>query len=110
MRLPLVAALLLVASRSHAADVPRLTGTLIGPGERTALFAAEPGGTVPVVVGERIGDYVVSEIEPGRVQLDKPDRRIVVSVEAAAPSARAARDPGNVTFGLVLRQPGPADQ
>lgn len=109
MRLSLAAALLLVASGGQAAEVPRLTGTLVGPGDRTALFAAEPGGTVPVGVGERIGDYVVTEIEPGRVQLDKPDRQIVVSVEAA-PAGRAARDPGSVTFGLVLRQPGPADQ
>jgi hypothetical protein len=106
----LVATLLLMASRSHAAELPRLTGTLIGPGERIALFVAEPGGTIQVVVGEHIGDYVVREIEPGRVQLDKADQHIVVSVAAAAISAQAVRDPGNVTFGLVLRQPGPADQ
>lgn len=108
MRLALVAAVLL-ASKSQAAEMPRLTATLIGPDARTALFA-EPGGTIPVTVGEHIGDYTVDDIEPGRVGLDKAGRRIVVSVAAAA-SAVVPRDPGNVTMGLMLRQQiGPADQ
>ncbi len=105
----LVAALLLGAGDCSAAELPRLTGTLIGPGERTALFA-EPGGTVPAAIGEHIGDYVVSGIEPGRVRLDKSGRQIVVSLEAAAAAAAAAAVPqSGATFGLVLRQPGPAD-
>ncbi|MDP9097299.1 MAG: hypothetical protein M3N26_12230 [Pseudomonadota bacterium] len=110
MRLLQAAVLLLTASQSFAAELPRLTGTLIGPGERTALFTAAPGGTVPVAVGEQIDGYVVSQIEPGRVQLDKADRRIVVSVEPVAASIRPVPDPGNVTFGLVLRRPGPPDE
>ncbi|MGI4793676.1 MAG: hypothetical protein ACRYF2_07950 [Janthinobacterium lividum] len=104
MRRVLVAALLLGAGRSSAAEVPRLTGTLIGPGERTALFA-EAGVTIPAAVGEHIGDYVVSGIEPGRVRLDKSGRQIVVSLEAAAKTVNQS----GATFGLALRQPGPAD-
>lgn len=104
MRRVLAAALLLGAGRSSAAEVPRLTGTLIGPGERTALFA-EAGGTIPAAIGEHIGDYVVSGIEPGRVRLDKSGQQIVVSLEAAAKTVSQS----GATFGLVLRQPGPAD-
>ncbi len=106
MRRLLVAALLLGAGDCSAAELPRLTGTLIGPGERTALFA-DPGGTIPAAVGEHIGDYVVSSIEPGRVRLDKSGRQIVVSLEAAAAAATVSQS--GATFGLVLRQPGPAD-
>ena len=106
MRCVLAAALLLGAGRSSAAEVPRLTGTLIGPGERTALFA-DPGGTIPAAVGEHIGDYVVSGIEPGRVRLDKSGRQIVVSLEAAATAAAVPQS--GATFGLVLRQQGPPD-
>lgn len=110
MRLLLAAVLLLPAGGGFAAELPRLTGTLVGPGERTALFAAEPGGTVPVGVGEQIDGYVVRQIEPGRVQLDKADRRIVVSIEPLAAAAPPLPDPGRVTFGLVLHPPGPPDE
>ena len=103
----LAAALLLAAIPAHAADLPRLTGTLIGPDGRTALFA-RPGGTIQAAVGERVGDYVVTGIEPGLVQLEQPGRHVAVSLEAAAGPAPAARNTG-ATFGLVLRQPGPAD-
>lgn len=104
MKRVLAAALLLGAGPGSAAELPRLAGTLIGPEERLALFA-EPGGTIPAAIGEHVGDYVVGDIEPGRVRLDKAGRQIVVSLEAAATTVRQQ----GVTFGLILRQPGPAD-
>ena len=53
--------------------LPRLTGTLVGPSERSAIFAA--AGRNPIVVheGGRIDAYTVMSIEAGQVRLRGPD-------------------------------------
>ncbi len=53
--------------------LPRLTGTLVGPSERSAIFAA--AGRDPIVVheGGRIDAYTVTSIEAGQVRLRGPD-------------------------------------
>jgi hypothetical protein len=52
---------------------PRLTGTLVGPSERSAIFAA--AGRDPIVVheGARIDGSTVTSIEPGQVRLQGPE-------------------------------------
>ena len=107
MRWPVVAALL-AASAARAGELPRLAGTVVSPSQRIALFQAGPGGALAVGIGEDVGGYVVREIGPGRVQLDRSDRHVTVSIGgAAAPSGPP--DPGGVAFGLVLHRQGPAD-
>jgi hypothetical protein len=53
--------------------LPRLTGILVGPSERSAIFAA--AGRNPIVVheGGRIDAYTVMSIEAGEVRLRGPD-------------------------------------
>jgi len=61
------------AATAHPSGLPRLTGTLVGPSERSAIFAA--AGRDPIVVheGGRIDAYTVTSIEPGQVRLRGPD-------------------------------------
>lgn len=56
-----------------SAAKPRLTGTLVGGGERKAIFAGEGGKPVVVGVGGTIGVFTVDAIEPGLVTLTGPD-------------------------------------
>jgi hypothetical protein len=53
--------------------LPRLTGTLVAPFERSAIFAA--AGRDPIVVheGARIDAYTVMSIEAGQVRLRGPE-------------------------------------
>jgi hypothetical protein len=52
--------------------LPRLTGTLVGPFGRSAIFAADPK---PVIVseGDRINGYTIQSIEPNEVQMIGPE-------------------------------------
>jgi hypothetical protein len=61
------------------ADLPRLSGILITPSGRSAIFAPSGGGK-PVVVteGTTLGTYVVRSIEPEQVTLMGPkDSRVL---------------------------------
>jgi hypothetical protein len=55
------------------ADLGRLTGVLMSPAGKSAIFAGPAGGK-PVVVGEgnRIGEYVVGSIDAGAVTVIGP--------------------------------------
>ena len=101
-------ATLLAAQTAGASELPRLAGTLVSPGQRIALFQAGPGHAVAVGIGEDIGDYVVREIGPGQVRLDRAEHDIIVSIEGAVAPAPPV-DAGGATFGLVLHHQGPPD-
>lgn len=62
-----------VAATAGPSGLPRLTGTLVSPSERSAIFAAV--GHIPIVVheGGRIDAYTVMSIEAGLVRLRGPD-------------------------------------
>ncbi len=53
--------------------LPRLTGILVGPFGRSAIFAST--GSKPIVLGEggRIDAYTVRSIDAAQVQLDGPN-------------------------------------
>jgi hypothetical protein len=53
--------------------LPRLTGTLIGPSERSAIFAAAGHNPVVVHEGAEIDGYTVTSIEAGQVRLRGPE-------------------------------------
>jgi hypothetical protein len=80
--------------------VPRLTGIVILPGKRAAIFAV-PGRDRPVVVlaGSRIDGMLIQRIDPGQVVVvDTAGSRVVrpsfapVTTQPAAPSAAAVLD------------------
>ena len=54
------------------APLPRLSGILVTPAGRSAIFAGQPASTA-VREGARIGTYEVRSIEPGQVTLLGPD-------------------------------------
>jgi hypothetical protein len=81
---PILARPLFSPNRRPAADrdnvtaaglpsVPRLTGILVGPFGRSAIFAGK--GSKPIVLGEggRIDAYTVQSIDATQVRLDGPN-------------------------------------
>ena len=112
---PLLAAVLaaLVPALAAAQDIPpglpRLTGIVIGPAQRTAIFEAAAGQPSSVEEGGSIASYVVRLIRPNTVQVEAGGRSYTI---APAPLGSAARampaDTGGGTFGLVVNPPAPA--
>jgi general secretion pathway protein N len=69
------------------ASLPRLTGVLVGPFGRSAIFASDSGGKPMVIVeGGTLGPYTVQAIEPGRVTVAGPEgvRQLQPSFDANA--------------------------
>lgn len=60
------------ASATAVSSLPRLSGVLVGPFGRRAIFAAD--GSKPMVVGEgaQVSDWTVRVIEAGAVRLVGP--------------------------------------
>jgi hypothetical protein len=87
------------------ADLPRLSGILITPSGRSAIFAPSGGGK-PVVAteGTTLGPYVVRAIEPEQVTLVGPKGSRVVHPAFDRPAA------SSVPFPALLpgRLAGPA--
>jgi hypothetical protein len=78
------------------ASLPRLTGVVIGPFGRTAIFAVgEAGKAVEVKEGKSLGAYTVRAIAPGRVTVAGPEgeRVVQLSADAATRSTLAAEMP-----------------
>lgn len=99
-----------VVAAAAPAPLPRLTGILISPRGRSAIFA---GGARPMVVGEGglVGGFTVRSIEPGQVLLAGPEGLRVVrpSFDAgrpatvprsAAPVAQAPAAPAGPSLNL----------
>jgi hypothetical protein len=54
--------------------LPRLTGVMVGPFGRSAIFAAPEGGKPTIVnEGSNVGVYTVSNIGPGEVTVEGPE-------------------------------------
>jgi hypothetical protein len=78
------------------AALPRLTGVLVGPFGRRALFAGSDGGKPSVVEeGGSLGPYTVQSIGPGHVTVVGPEgpHELVPAYDAAARQAMAAEVP-----------------
>lgn len=74
--------------------LPRLSGIMVGPFGRSAIFAAE--GTKPLVAqeGARIAGYTVKAIEATQVRLIGPNGNVVLHPTfAAAAASRATKAP-----------------
>jgi len=85
------------AAPAAGAALPRLTGTLVTPSGRSAIFA---GGAAPLVLqeGGRVGAFTVMRIEAGQVMLAGPDGVRVLGPRfdperRAAPPAEGAAAP-----------------
>ena len=76
------------------ADLPRLSGILITPSGRSAIFAPSGGGK-PVIAteGTTLGPYVVRAIEPEQVTLVGPKGSRVVHPAFDRPAASPAPFP-----------------
>ncbi len=69
----------ITSSDSGISGLPRLTGIIIGPYGRSAIFAAE--GSKPIVLqeGGRLGAYMVKSINVAEVRLIGPDGARILS-------------------------------
>ena len=104
----LAAALLAAAlPPAHAQGVPqglpRLTGTVVGPARRTAVFEG-----AAVDEGDDIAGYVVRLVRPNSVQLEGKGQSWNLAPTPLGMAARPAPvDIGGVTFGLVVNRQAP---
>jgi hypothetical protein len=84
-----------VQSSTATPDIlPRLTGILVSPAGKTAIFA-DPTGGKPIVLreGDRIGAFTVQAIEAGQVTLTGPEGTQVMRPAFEAGSAASASPP-----------------
>jgi hypothetical protein len=74
-----------------AAALPRMTGVIVTPAGRRAIFVNGAGKPTVVTEGGRIGAYAVQSIEAGRVTLAGPDgQRVVATAFDPKPAPRTA--------------------
>jgi hypothetical protein len=75
------------ASVANIPGLPRLTGIMVGPFGRSAIFAAD--GPKPLVVqeGARVAGYTIMVIEAAQVRLSGPNGNVVLYPSFAAASA-----------------------
>jgi len=66
----------------------RLSGTLIGPSHRTAVFATV-GETRAVEEGEQIDGWTVTAVSPGEVTLTASNSKRILSLEGFSPEETA---------------------
>ena len=80
-----------IGSAMSGDGVPRLTGIVVGPFARKAMFAPAHGKSVVLGEGDRIESYTVTSIEPGQVRLSGVDGERVLHT-SFPPGPRAASD------------------
>ena len=114
MRPVLPAALLMVLAPALAdgqevpPGLPRLTGVVIGPAHRAAIFDAAAGQPSALQEGEHIASYVVRLIRPNAVQVESGGRSYTIVPSPLGGATRAApADTGGGTFGLAVNPPAP---
>jgi hypothetical protein len=76
--------------------LPRLTGVVIGPFGRTAIFAgSDSSKPIAVSQGKTLGAYTILAVEPGRVTVSGPegDQTVQLKDDAATRQALAAEIP-----------------
>ncbi|MBP0494954.1 hypothetical protein [Roseomonas indoligenes] len=100
------------AARPADTALPRLTGTLVTPAGRSAIFA---GGSAPLVVreGGQVGAFTVRRIEPGQVTLQGPEglRTLGPRFDPNRPAAAGTGAPAGTAApaqSQLPRPPGPA--
>ena len=75
-------------------ELPRLTGIIISPDGRSAIFAGRPRALV-IPEGGQVGEYTVRQIAPGLVTLNGPVGLVALqpSFDAARPSRATVSQP-----------------
>lgn len=99
-------------SPEHREDLPRLTGIIILPSGRQAIFAANSEGARSIVAteGSQVGAWRVVAIRVEGVQVAGPDgERILRPSYANAPAAVVSAAPAQQTGGNQLLPPAPVD-
>ena len=91
-----------------AAALPRMTGVIVTPAGRRAIFVNGAGKPTVVTEGERIGAYAVQSIEAGRVTLAGPDGQRVVATAFDPKPAPRTTGPAPGLPGLDDPPPTPA--
>ncbi len=91
-----------------AAPLPRMTGVIVTPAGRRAIFVNGAGKPTVVTEGERIGVYAVQSIEVGRVMLAGPDGQRVVAPAFDPKPAPRTTGPAPGLPGLDGSSPPPA--
>jgi hypothetical protein len=66
------------AAAAGQEDLPRLSGVIVAPGGRRAIFAPAEGHPLVVPEGASIGRFVVHSIAPGQVTLSDTERQHVL--------------------------------
>ncbi|WP_216851311.1 hypothetical protein [Acidisphaera sp. L21] len=110
-RRPTIAASVEV-SPEYREDLPRLTGIIVLPSGRQAIFAPNSEGARSIVAteGSQIGAWRVVAIRAEGVQVAGPDgERILRPSYANAPPAVAPPAPAQQTGGNQLLPPAPVD-
>ena len=91
------------------AGLPRLSGVIIGPAHRTAIFEQPAGGPSAVEEGEQVAGYLVRMIRPDGVLVESEGRSYTIAPSPLGAGARLApADTGGATFGLVVNPQTPA--
>jgi hypothetical protein len=96
-----------VAANDAAAGLGRLTGVMVSPTGKSAIFAGPVGGkSVVVVEGARIGEYVVGSIDVGAVTIMGPEgQRVLHPVFDPSPPPPKPTIPGPIVAPTIV---GPA--
>ena len=85
------------AAPEAAAVLPRMTGVLVTPTLRRAIFAGPDGTSLVVPEGGRLGAFTVVSVRPGQAVVSGPDGQRTVSPafdpNAPAPTTAAAAPP-----------------
>jgi hypothetical protein len=85
--------------------LPRLTGVLVGPFGRNAIFAADGSKPVVVTEGGKVDAWTVRSIEAGSVKVDGPGGAITLQPSfAASPAATTGSFPAGQPAGSAPRR------
>ena len=107
-------ALLLMMLAGHAAaqtaGPPRLTGVVLTPERRVAMFEDASGATEAAEEGALVFGYLVRSIRRDQTILERDGRALMlVPTPAGTTAARLPADTGGVTFGLIVNPQRPAE-
>lgn len=109
IRCALFAVLCLTGSAlAQQPDLPRLTGIVIAPNYRAAIFEGTAGLPSNVQEAERIGPYVIRTIRSDAVWVERDGNAVELALRSSGPARSVPADTGGVTFGLVVNRQEPA--
>ena len=90
------------AAAPAAAVLPRMTGTLVSPSARRAIFVGADGKSVVVPEGGQLGPFTVTAVRAGQAVVSGPggERTLSPAFDRNAPRPAAAAEPPSVAGDL----------